>query len=49
MAFSMSDVKTMYSNDLHLNRFIKVFGIYPKSVKNKKVINELRAFGKIAA
>lgn len=49
MAFSMSDVKTMYSNDLHLNRFIKVFGIYPKSTKNKKVINELRAFGKIAA
>jgi len=48
-AFSMSDVKVGYSNDLHLNRFIRGFGIYPKSSKNKLVISKLRQFGKIAA
>lgn len=48
-AFSMSDVKVGYSNDLHLSRFIKGFGIYPKSSKNKTIITKLRQFGKIAA
>jgi hypothetical protein len=47
--FSMSDVKVGYSNDLHLKRFIRGFGIYPISKKNKTIINKLRIFGKIAA
>jgi hypothetical protein len=47
--FSMSDVKVGYSNDLHLNRFIRGFGIYTKSSKNKTIITKLRLFGKIAA
>lgn len=47
--FSMNDVKVGYSNDLHLNRFIRGFGIYRKSAKNKSVIRKLRLFGKIAA
>ena len=47
--FSMSDVKVGYSNDLQLNRFIRGFGIYTKSSKNKTIITKLRQFGKIAA
>lgn len=47
--FSMSDVKTYYSNELHINRFIKGFGIFPNSKKNKTIIRKLKLFGKIAA
>ena len=47
--FSMSNYKTMYNNELLLNRFICRFGINPNSKKNKKIINELRHWGKIAA
>jgi hypothetical protein len=47
--FSMSNAKVGYSHDLHLNRSIRRFGIYPKSSKNKSVINKLRQFGEIAA
>ena len=48
-AFSMSSIKTMYHNELLLNRFINVFGISPHITKNNKKINELIKFGAIAA
>jgi hypothetical protein len=48
-AFSMRDVKTYYSNELHINRFIKGFGILPNTKKNKRIINHLKEYGKIAA
>jgi uncharacterized membrane protein len=47
--FSMSDVKTMFFNNLLLNRFISMFGINPKLDKNKSIIKQLLHFGKIAA
>ena len=48
-AFSMSDVKTMYHNQLLLNRFFTVFGIRPDLKKNKNKIRELLFYGAIAA
>lgn len=48
-AFSMADVKTMYHNDLQLNRFIHKFGINPNTKKNKLKLQELYHFGRIAA
>ena len=47
-AFSMADVKTMYHNDLLLDRFIVKFGINPNTTKNKLKIQQLSCFGKIA-
>lgn len=47
--FSIRDIKTYHSNELHLNRFIKGFGISPNTKKNKPIINRLKLFGKIAA
>lgn len=47
--FSMSDVKTMYYNNLLVNRFIAMFGINTKLEKNKSIIKRLLSFGKIAA
>lgn len=47
--FSMSSVKTMYHNELLLNRFINVFGISPNKQKNKTKIRELLQYGAIAA
>jgi len=47
--FSMSDVKTMFYNDLLLNRFISMFGINTKLDKNKHLIKRLLDFGKITA
>ena len=47
--FSMSSIKTMYHNELLLNRFISTFGISPNKRKNKNKINELLKFGVIAA
>ena len=49
LPFSMRNVKTDYSNDLHIDRFIKGFGISPNTYKNKRIINILKNFGKIAA
>jgi len=49
LPFSMRDIKTYYSNVLHLNRFIKGFGIFPNTKKNKRIINKLMDYGKIAA
>lgn len=48
-AFSISDVKTMYHNEMLLNRFIRVFGIRPNLKKNKNKIRELISYGAIAA
>ena len=48
-AFSMSSIKTMYHNELLINRFISTFGISPHKRKNKRKINELMKFGTIAA
>ncbi len=48
-AFSMADVKTMYHNDLLINRFISKFGINPNTPKNKLKLQQLYCFGKIAA
>lgn len=48
-AFSMSDVKTLYHNELLLNRFFTVFGISPNLKKNKDKIRELLYYGAIAA
>ena len=48
-AFSMADVKTMYHNDLLINRFIRKFGINPNTTKNKLKIQQLSCFGSIAA
>ena len=49
LAFSMSDIKTMYHNALLLERFIKVFAVKPNKLKNNNNIKELINFGKIAA
>lgn len=48
-AFSMSDVKTMYHNQLLLNQFFSVFGISPNLKKNKSKIRKLIYYGAIAA
>jgi len=48
-AFSMADVKTMYHNDLLIDRFIRKFGINPNTTKNKLKLQQLYCFGKIAA
>jgi hypothetical protein len=48
-AFSMADIKTMYHNELLLNRFISVFGISANKLKNKNRIRELITYGTIAA
>lgn len=47
--FSMADIKTMYHNELLINRFIDVFGINANSTKNQQIIKELICFGTIAA
>lgn len=48
-AFSMADIKTMYHNELLLNRFISVFGISANKIKNNNRIRELITYGTIAA
>lgn len=48
-AFSMADIKTLYHNELLLNRFLHVFAIKPYLIKNKSKIQELLDYGRIAA
>ena len=48
-SFSMANVKTMYHNELLLNRFISMFGINPNLIKNKEKVLQLLEYGKIAA
>jgi len=47
--FSMSDYKTMYNNNLMLERFMCMFAISPNTPKNQKIVKELLDYGKIAA
>ena len=48
-SFSMANVKTLYHNQLLLERFFDVFGIDPDTYKNNPKIKELYYFGSIAA
>jgi len=48
-SFSMSNIKTMYNNELLLKTFIQRFGINPYLKKNRTIISELRNWGTIAA
>ncbi len=48
-AFSMSSIKTMYHNQLLINRFINLFGIIPNENKNNRKIQELLKWGVMAA
>ncbi len=41
----MADIKTMYHNELLLNRFFNVFGIKPNLRKNKDKIKEILYYG----
>ena len=47
--FSMSNIKTMYNNELLLKTFIQRFGINQNLKKNRTIISELRNWGTIAA
>jgi len=46
--FSMSDTKSLYTNDLLLKLFIKMFNIQADSEENMKKIKELSYIGRIA-
>lgn len=48
-SFSMADIKTQYSNQLLLNRFIDAFGIDAQQPDNSAKIKELYRIGRIAA
>jgi len=47
--FSISDVKTLYNNQLLLDLFLEEFGINPYLPKNKQKLHKLRRVGLIAA
>lgn len=47
--FSMAGIKLLYFNKLYLNLFICMFGICTERQKNKRKIDELLEFGKMAA
>lgn len=47
--FSMSNIKILYNNELLLKTFIRKFGINPNTLKNRKIIAELRNWGTSAA
>ena len=47
--FSMANYKTLYNNALLLERFMCLFAINPNTAKNKKIVNDLLDYGKIAA
>lgn len=48
-AFSMADIKTLYNNELMIQRFLDVFGIKPDKRKNKEKIRRLMTYGLRAA
>ena len=48
-SFSMANVKTLYHNELLINRFFSVLGIDPNMHLNNPKIKELYYFGSIAA
>jgi len=45
----MADIKTLYNNQLMIQRFLVVFGIQPNKPKNKEKIRQLMAYGARAA
>ncbi|HMQ50186.1 MAG TPA: hypothetical protein PKA00_19790 [Saprospiraceae bacterium] len=47
--FSMADIKTLYSNEILLDRIISIYGKDPNVEKNNPQIRELYLMGKIAA
>ena len=47
--FSMANYKTLYNNNLMLERFMCMFAINPNTAKNKNIVKELLDYGKIAA
>lgn len=47
--FSMADIKTQYTNELLLDRFINLFAIDPKQEDNSRKIRQLYSMGRIAA
>ena len=47
--FSMTNYKTLYNNNLMLERFMCMFAINPNTAKNQKIVKELLDYGKIAA
>jgi len=47
--FSMANYKTLYNNTLMIELFIRKFAVNPNTAKNKKIIQELLEYGKIAA
>lgn len=48
-AFSMTDIKTQYINELVLDKLISIYGKDPSVEKNNPKIRELYALGRIAA
>ena len=48
-AFSMTDIKTQYTNELMLDKLISIYGKDPSVEKNNPKIRELYALGRIAA
>jgi len=48
-SFSMANVKTMYFNELMLNRFFSSFQVAKELRENKQKVDELLSFGNIAA
>jgi hypothetical protein len=47
--FSMADIKTLYHNQLLIERFFSIFPDVAELTKNNPKIKELYAFGSIAA
>ncbi len=45
----MANYKTLCNNRLMIEQFIVKFAINPNTTKNKKIIEELLLYGKIAA
>lgn len=48
-AFSIADIKTLYANELLLERFISTFGIDPNMSKIKSLRDAVTNFGRMAA
>ncbi|NRA47914.1 MAG: transposase [Phaeodactylibacter sp.] len=48
-AFSIADIKTLYANELLLERFISTFGIDPNMSKIKSLREAVTNFGRMAA
>jgi hypothetical protein len=49
LSFSTADHKTMFYNQLLLEQLIRMFAINPNTKKNKRIMQELMQWEKIAA